>query len=64
MIPRSLSRAFPSLCLLVGWVTMTNLGRAAEASAPNVILMVADDLGAHDLGVTGSRFQVDRKSVV
>ncbi|MFM8880288.1 MAG: sulfatase, partial [Verrucomicrobiota bacterium] len=56
MIPRSFSRAFLSVCLLVGWTGVTDLGHAAEAPALNVVLMVADDLGAHDLGVTGSRF--------
>ena len=29
---------------------------AAEAKPLNVVLILADDLGAHDLGVTGSRF--------
>jgi arylsulfatase A-like enzyme/lysophospholipase L1-like esterase len=56
MIPRSFARAFLSVCLLVGWVSVTRLGRAAEARPLNVVLMVADDLGAHDLGLAGSRF--------
>lgn len=36
----------------------------ARAASPNVVLIVADDLGAHDLGVYGSKFhrtpQLDR----
>lgn len=56
MIPRTFSRAFLAFCLLVARVTVPDTGRAAEAVPLNVVLMVADDLGVHDLGVTGSRF--------
>jgi len=39
------------VCLLLG-----GAGPSMSAAAPNVIVLLADDLGAHDLGVTGSRF--------
>ncbi len=48
---------FASLCL-------GQLCPAAAAERPNIVLIVADDLGAHDLGCTGSTFhetpQLDR----
>ena len=38
-------------------ITLNFLAPAlARAAGPNVILLVADDLGAHDLGITGSSF--------
>lgn len=37
------------LGLIAGWV-------ASAAELPNVVLIVADDLGAHDLACTGSKF--------
>jgi len=48
MIPRS--GLWVCLFLALSWV------HAADAPPLNVVLMVADDLGAHDLAVTGSRF--------
>ncbi|MEY3546136.1 MAG: hypothetical protein RLZZ313_497, partial [Verrucomicrobiota bacterium] len=48
MIPRSV--LWVCLFLALSWV------HAADAPPLNVVLMVADDLGAHDLAVTGSRF--------
>jgi len=46
--------AFISPFLLV-WLACASITSRA-ASPLNVVLIVADDLGAHDLGVTGSRF--------
>ena len=48
MIPRS--GLWVCLFLALSWA------HAADAPPLNVVLMVADDLGAHDLAVTGSRF--------
>ncbi len=48
MIPRS--GLWVCLFLALSWV------HAADAPPLNVVLMVADDLGAHDLAVSGSRF--------
>lgn len=47
-----LPRLLSALLLVLG------LGTEARAAAPirHVVLIVADDLGAHDLGVTGSKF--------
>ena len=56
MNPRSFGRALRLAWLLSCWVLAPRLGRAAEARPLNVVLMVADDLGAHDLSVEGSRF--------
>ena len=42
--------------LTLASVVVVGLLRAAPVSRPNVVLLLADDLGAHDLGVTGSRF--------
>jgi len=42
--------------LTLASVVAVGLLRAAPVSRPNVVLLLADDLGAHDLGVTGSRF--------
>lgn len=41
-----------TLALLV----LPTRSHAAETEPPNVVLIFTDDLGAHDLGVTGSRF--------
>lgn len=56
MIPRYFGRARLLACVLSCWVLAPRPGRAAEARPLNVVLMVADDLGAHDLSVAGSRF--------
>lgn len=55
--------SIPRLAARAGrWLTAFALGllparlAAAEVPAPNVLVIFADDLGAHDLGVTGSRF--------
>lgn len=56
MIPPSFLRASLSVCLRVCLILAAGLGHGAEAPPLNVVLMVADDLGAHDLALTGSRF--------
>lgn len=56
MIPRPFLRAFLSVSLLACQVVLPVHGRAAEVPPVNVVLMVADDLGAHDLASSGSRF--------
>ncbi len=61
-MPRSFV-ALLTLTAILGVLTLPAIpARAASTTSaphpqpPNVILIVADDLGAHDLGVTGSRF--------
>ncbi|MCC6232081.1 MAG: sulfatase-like hydrolase/transferase [Verrucomicrobiales bacterium] len=44
------------LAALVACSLLASLASAAASRPLNVVLIVADDLGAHDLGVTGSRF--------
>lgn len=46
----------PRLGWMLGLLLAVNGLRAAEAPPLNVVLMVADDLGAHDLASSGSRF--------
>lgn len=46
----------PRLGWMLGLLLALNGLRAAEAPPLNVVLMVADDLGAHDLASSGSRF--------
>lgn len=41
--------------LLLSWLLLP-LAQASAAERPNVILILADDMGAHDLGCTGSTF--------
>lgn len=47
-----------TLALAAAVLTLLLLATSGHAASPprNVVLIVADDLGAHDLGVTGSRF--------
>ncbi len=48
----------PTLFLLLAAMLIAASGIQADTPAPrpwNIVLIVADDLGAHDLGVTGSR---------
>ncbi len=51
-------RTFPRLSalFLACWTGVTGPAAGAPPELPNVILILADDLGAHDLGITGSRF--------
>lgn len=41
---------------LVGLISVVTALQAATVPKPNIVLILADDLGAHDLGVTGSSF--------
>jgi arylsulfatase A-like enzyme len=45
-----------SLALLLSAACTPNQKEAAVASPPNILFILADDLGYHDLGVTGSTF--------
>lgn len=45
-----------SLVALLATLLLGGVSYAADAPRLNVVLIVADDLGAHDLGVTGSKF--------
>jgi hypothetical protein len=46
----------PRFGLLLGLLMAVGGLHAADAARLNVVLMVADDLGAHDLASSGSRF--------
>src|SRR5215208_1551890 len=50
-------RSVLTLAGLVGWaaVSVPTAGAAAAARKPNVIVIVADDMGYADLGVNGCR---------
>ena len=53
--PRRVARARHWwLACAFAWLSLPHL--AAETKPLNLVLILADDLGAHDLGVTGSRF--------
>ncbi|MCK6499923.1 MAG: sulfatase-like hydrolase/transferase, partial [Nitrospira sp.] len=47
-------RLLPALAALL--TMLASLQLSGRAATPNIILIVADDLGAHDLACTGSQF--------
>lgn len=51
----SLRACFVLMLAVTGWMLLASTA-SAEESRPNVVLILVDDLGLHDIGIEGSKF--------